>query len=307
MIRKILSILLVCLLALNLTACVKEKKEEMQEEGIHLFYPTVLEVSQGGDAISYVVVPWENMKMESRERQANRILQLLMGDCKDEAFVSPIPSGVTLNSCKISGGTALIDFSGGYGLLSGMNLTMADYCVTLSITQIPGIFAARITVNGRELEYRDTHMFLASDVLLSSTEDIVRTLPVSLYYRNLSGELMAEERFLTIYEGESQTSVILKALMAGPENETLENLVPEEFDILNVRTENGVCYLNLPASTIELMPEGEEVQNQMIKALVYTLCSQESIKSVQFLIDGEYGHTLGLVDISGPISPEVNN
>ena len=81
------------------------------------------------------------------------LLALLMGGCQEERFQSPVPSGTSLHSVEVKGGTAWVDFSGSYSQLSGMALTIADYCVALSLTQLEGVYAVRITVNGQELGF----------------------------------------------------------------------------------------------------------------------------------------------------------
>ena len=106
---------------------------------LRLYYPTVLSQAQGADAIGSVNLSRDKLPAEDKQAQAEEILALLMGKCEDEAFRSPIPSGTVLQSCEIRGSTVYVDFSAAYGQLSGMDLTLADYCVTLSLTQIPGI------------------------------------------------------------------------------------------------------------------------------------------------------------------------
>ena len=61
-----------------------------------------------------------------------------------------------------------------------------------------------ITVRGQELAYRDTQTFTARDVLLSSNEDVIGTVPVTLYFLNEAGKLAPEERTLDLYEGDTQ-------------------------------------------------------------------------------------------------------
>ena len=150
------------------------------------------------------------------------MVSLLLEDSADGSLESPIPASTRLLACQVSAGAAWVDFSSAYGQLSGMELTIADYCVTLSLSQIVGIYSVRITVNGTELIYRDSNIFLAGDVLMTSQDDVVQNLSLRLYFPDReTGELTAEERLLTVYEGESQAEVILSALKAGPESESL--------------------------------------------------------------------------------------
>ena len=148
-----------------------------QQEGLALYYPAVLETHRGGDAIDSVTVDWETLPQGDNQIQADAVMALLMGECHEAGFQSPIPAGTQLRSVTVRGGTAWVDLTGGYGQLSGMALTIADYCIALSLTQLEGIYAVHVTVNGQELAYRDNNRFLASDVLLTSMDDVVRILP----------------------------------------------------------------------------------------------------------------------------------
>ena len=283
--RKIIA--LICVLAMLLipVGCgVAQKILNDEDDSLRLYYPTVLDVSQGGDAIGSVSVAREELPQADKLAQAKAILALLMGGCEDESFRSPIPAGTTLLNCDIKGSTVYVDFSAVYGQLSGIDLTLADYCVTLSLTQIPEIYAVRITVAGQDLAYRDTNRFMASDVLLSSTEDVVRTLATKLYFPDAEGTLTAEERLLTLYEGQTRAEVIVNALLKGPESEELQALVPEDFETLSVRVENGICYLNLPESASEMLADNSASGY----GFVNSLCELEDVNEVWFLAEGEY-------------------
>ena len=69
------------------------------------------------------------------------MVSLLLEDSADGSLESPIPASTRLLACQVSAGAAWVDFSSAYGQLSGMELTIADYCVTLSLSQIVGIYS----------------------------------------------------------------------------------------------------------------------------------------------------------------------
>ena len=282
--RKCIALLCAAVLLL-LTGCGVAKKMQNEEDALKLYYPVELDAAQGGDAIGSVSVPWNKLPPEDKQAQAEVILSLLMGGYEERNFQSPIPHGTTLLSCEIKGSTAYVDFSAAYGQLSGMDLTLADYCVTLSLTQIPGVYAVRITVAGQELAYRDTNLFMAGDVLLSATENVVRTLAVSLYFPDADGVLTAEERLLSLYEGETRVGVIVNALLSGPESGDLQPLAPEGFSVLSARVEDGICYLNLPRSAMELAGDGKE---KIFRGFTDSLCGLDDVHEVWFFVDGEY-------------------
>ena len=104
-------------------------------------------------------------------------------------------------------GTELrVDLSAAYSTLSGVGLSLADYAITLTLTQLPDVARVRITVAGRDLDYRSRQVFLARDILTVPKEDVVGTVDASLYFVNGDGVLTAEARTLNLYEGDRSGS-----------------------------------------------------------------------------------------------------
>ena len=284
--RKLIVLTALALVLLALAGCGVVQKEQ---EGLRLYYAASLDTHRGGDAIDSVTIDWDELPQGDQVARAESVLALLMGMCQEKGFQSPIPAGTTLRSVTIIGGTARVDFSGSYGQLSGMALTIADYCVALSLTQLDGIYAVRITVNEQDLAYRDNDLFLAGDVLLTSMDDVVRTLTARLYFPNSDGVLTAEERLLTQYEGQSAADVVLSALGDGPSGDDLQPLAEKGLSGMTVRMDNGVCQLNVASASMEELED--DTARQLLLCVTQSLQSLEGISSVQLYIDGTYAET----------------
>ena len=278
-----------CLAALALALCLLAgcaAGTVSGRDGLRLYYAVPLDTHPGGDAIDHVTVDWNSLPEGDKTARVAAVLSLLMGECHEKGFQSPIPAGTTLRSAEVKGSTAWVDFAGSYGQLSGMDLTIADYCVALSLTQLEGVYAVRITVNGQELAYRDSNLFLASDVLLTSMDDVVRMLTAQLYFPDADGTLTPEERLLPQYEGQSTADVVIAALMDGPTEDGLQALIPEGVTGITARVEDGVCQLNLPSEELDAV-DADTVE-QMLRGIVTSLRSLEGITAVQVYRDGTY-------------------
>ena len=251
-------------------------REEPVEEGLHLYHLTQEEARLGGDIISTTLIPWEELP-ESREEQAAVVLEQLLTDVN-----SPLPRGTVLRSVTVSGSSVHVDLGGAYSQLSGVDLTIADYCIALSLTQLTGIYAVRVLCEGREVSYRSKQLLLASDALLSSMDDVVRTLTATLYFPDETGALVAEDRLLTQYEGDSTAQVVLEALLEGPQSDELLPLLPEGIVGISVRLAEGQCHLNVPADSLSLLQ-----QSHALDAIADSLRSAEGIRSVLLYVDGE--------------------
>jgi germination protein M len=296
--------LLLCLTTLICLAGCGVASTAPEGTGLSVYYVAEPQQAGGGDILAAARVDWTEQAKRPPEVQAREALHLLLEGNDDPALSSPIPAGTHLLGCSINGSMAVVDFSAAYGQLSGMKLSMADYCVTLTLTQIAPIRMVCILVNGLELSYRHSNILLAGDALLTSTEDVVRTFAARLYFRGPEGELAGEDRLLTLYEGESRGTVIMNALLAGPESTELTPLLPHGFAALSLRAENGVCYLNLPGTDEELLPEDPEQQALLVQSVTRSLCSIDGVDAVQILLDGEMRGTFGTVDISYPLTGE---
>ena len=261
----------------------------------------------GGDAVNGIPISWKQVRGDDRGRQqqAQYIMELLLGGCTDKDFICPVPEGTTVNSCTVTGGTVSVDLSREYEQMVGVERTIADYCITLSLMQLDGIYAVRLTVNGLLPEGRTNGVYTSAEVLLTSPEDIVRTVKVTLYFPTGGGTLAGEDRRLTVYEGETVAQAVVKALTERPMDSYAgsEQLLPEGFAVLDAKVEGGTCYLNLADGVTALLPEDSADQERMIQGLVDSLCSLEDVSQVQLMVDGEYQMMLGCVPISRPLLP----
>ena len=261
----------------------------------------------GGDAVNGIPISWKQVRGDDRGRQqqAQYIMELLLGGCTDKDFICPVPEGTTVNSCTVTGGTVSVDLSREYEQMVGVERTIADYCINLSLMQLDGIYAVRLTVNGLLPEGRTNGVYTSAEVLLTSPEDIVRTVKVTLYFPTGGGTLAGEDRRLTVYEGETVAQAVVKALTERPMDSYAgsEQLLPEGFAVLDTKVEDGTCYLNLADGVTALLPEDSTDQERMIQGLVDSLCSLEDVSQVQLMVDGEYQMMLGCVPISRPLLP----
>ena len=275
------------LLALLLLAACAVEPEAPSPDDYELYYAVQLGASAGGDAIRADTLRVEDSAALDTVDLAERLLTALLEEPEDTALRSPFPSGTSLQKLSVAGGRATVDLSEPYAKLSGIELSIADACVTLTLTQLDGIYAVRITANGRELPYRETQLLTAADALLSSGEDVIRPINVSLYFLDKqSGELRAQAQTLALYEGQTRVSAVVDALKRGSAgDDTLQTLLGADFSIASSRTDNAICYVNLSGTTP--LPQEEALRDLAMESLARSLLSLEGVDEVQFLIDGE--------------------
>lgn len=92
---------------------------------------------------------------------------LLAGPPADSGLAGAIPSGARVLGWSLEDQVASVELSAPYAALTGVELTLADYCITLTLTQLPGVEGVRITVNGAGQSYRERRVLYPGDVILS--------------------------------------------------------------------------------------------------------------------------------------------
>ena len=293
--RKLVSLIL-CAAAL-LSGCAGGGESQQGTAYNLYFLEADLESVPGGDALRAETVYLEEDLGTTALAEA--LVERLLEGPSDATLENPIPAGTSLLSLELNGAYAKVDLSSNYRSLSGVALTLADYAITLTLTQLPQIAIVSITVRGQDLAYRDTQTFTARDVLLSSNEDVIGTVPATLYFLDEEGRLAPEERTLDLYEGDTQVSAVARALELGPENRSLRLVQPEEFQVKSVWLEEDVCYVNLSSSQLETLPEERDMP-MILQALALSLCSLDTVSEVRFLVDGDFAAEYGGASIAAP-------
>ena len=287
--RKRWIVLTLCTLVLLVIGCAVGTATVRQEpEGTAYqlyFLERTLADADGGDALRAEERAIDDTGCTAEET-ARLLLEALLRGPKDPLLESPFPKGTSLVSAERVGTELRVDLSAAYGGLSGVELSLADYAITLTLTQLPDVARVRITVLGEELDYRSRQVFLSRDVLLAPKEDVVSTVAV----------LTEEKRTLNLYEGDTQGGAVIRALENGPETKGLQSALPEGFKVRKVWAEEGVCYVSLSSALLEGRPDPAAL-TLAIDALERSLLSLESVEEVRFLVDGEFADAYGPVPL----------
>lgn len=296
--KKLLPLLLGAAVFLAVCGCAYGAASGQQGNPYDLYFLEAdLSTVPGGDALRAETVYLEE-DLEPHELAETLVTRLLDGPA-DSTLETPFPAGTSLLSLELQGARALVDLSVAYRSLSGVALTLADYAITLTLTQLPQIAVVSITVRGQELAYRDTQTFSARDVLLSSNEDVIGTVPVTLYFLGEEGTLEGEDRLLDLYEGDTQVSAVVRAMETGPENRSLSPVQPDGFQVKSAWLEDAVCYVNLSSVQLETLPKEADLET-FLEALARSLCSLDTVGEVRFLVDGDFVQNYGGIAIPEP-------
>ena len=203
------------------------------EEGSYLLY-FVSEENQNGAALgAQLCTPAEGAD------PVDALLEALLAGPTQRGLSSPFPAGVELRRALLDEeGVLHLDFSEQYDALSGIQLTLANYCLTLTLTQAEGVESLSITVEGAENAYLQSSSLTAGQVILSGAEEDVVTRTAALWFPRSGGDgLGVEYRSLQLTGESSLSQALLEALFAGPTYESLSPLFPEGAQLLGCSLE----------------------------------------------------------------------
>lgn len=291
--RRTLGRLALAALALALAFGCTSAREE--DRGLVLWFPVDPElnmVSAALDACPY----------QGTEHTIPALMSALLAGPPEEEqeLTSLIPAGTRVLSWSLEEGVASVELSAAYAGLVGVDLTLADCCITLTLAQLPGVEGVRVTVNGGGQSYRDRRVLYPEDMLLAVAEESPAEVTAALYFRREGGDQLGFElRRFRLSEDRVPVKEVLDALAAGPEDEVLVPLLPEGLAVRSAWVDQGLCSADLSAALLDL-PEGRRAL--AVSSIAETLRSLDGVEQVQILIEGE---PVGAVDglVPSPLPP----
>lgn len=292
--RRLLACLLSAALVL-LSACGQKPREEAGETYQVWF--------AADDAAGDAAVDSEARTVPDGADPLEALLAVLFSGPRAEDLTSPFPEGVRVLDLALSEDRVLtVDLNERYGGLSGVALTVADYCIALTLCQLDGVDAVTVTVEGEANPFRDRQLLRPGDVLLSGAEGEPVALSVDLYYPGPDGLLRAEERGVLITENNTRAAAVLAALLSGPEDPGLSLPLPEGAELLAATIEGDICYADFSAAFLSGAPSDPLEARLLLYALVNTLCALDGVEAVHLLVEGESVESYGGVPTASPLT-----
>ena len=106
------------------------------------------------------------------------LLSALLAGPTREGLRSPFPRGVTLRQWSWDEerpGVLLVGLSEQYGALADVSLTLADYCIVLTLAQVEGVEGVEISTQGYQASYRSHQLLDPQEALLR--DELAETVP----------------------------------------------------------------------------------------------------------------------------------
>lgn len=230
---------------------------------------------------------------------------LLTDPAQEDRLYSPFPAGTRLLGWTLSEGTLQVDLSAEYRTLKGFALTAANYCLTLTLCELPEVERVSVLVEGEPLGNGYWTELDVEQALLSGAEERPVEVSADLYFPRAVGRgLGVEARVFHLTEGDVLAEAVMLALLSGPEDEEFSSAIPEGTQLLSLRLEDGVCYVDFNQALLDGLPEGQEARTLLVYSIVNTLGNLSSVDSVSLLVEGEPLTRLGDMEIPERLEPD---
>lgn len=218
---------------------------------------------------------------------------------QSEHLQCPLPDDVMILDAVRGENSVTVYLNTEYLKISGIEKTITDACITLTMCSISGIDFVSICVGSEVIEDKlDSEDFLLFDNIISSQKAQVR-----IYFPKSDENALGSEYHTISFDDEnSPERGILYALLGGPTSDSLKRAFPLGTIVLSVYTQDGVCTVSLSGITPEDETHTPEEAKIAVYSIVNSLTSLSSIKSVQILIDGKQSPSLWGFGIYSPLS-----
>lgn len=197
-----------------------------------------------------------------------------------------------------------VDLTAKSEALEGIDRTLIQSCIVLTLLQVEGVERVCVTEEGAPFVGTEYVLLTENDMLFAGAEEEPREMSVELYFPRLGGRgLGFEVRQLILTEDDDLYTAVTQSLLEGPQSGDLYTPFPEGAVLLDARLEDGVCYVNFSEALLEGGAGDPAEQDLLLYSIVDTLGNLDAVSAVQLLIEGEIPKSYGTTDTSLPLEP----
>lgn len=225
-------------------------------------------------------------------------VEAILSGPKNTSLVSVLPKDVKILDYSLfkesnNDINARINFSREYGNLKESQELFSRASIVWTLTELNFINNVNIFIEGEPLLKSNGEAvgnLNRNNVLINPviSPDKTNTQTVTLYFSDDQANFLSpENREIEVKQSQTLETQIVEQIIAGPKNKNLYPTVPTETKIRNIKTEEGICYVDLSNDFVTKSGGGSAGETMTIYSIVNSLTELENVKKVQFLIEGE--------------------
>jgi germination protein M len=159
--KKCISLLLCLCLLLSFCGCAR--RVEAHQVPVRFYYPRTIDAIQytaSGGAFTY-----EDREGAGYTDNIPYLLNLYFRGPADATLRNPFPTATSVTELKVYGKYAFLTVSDSFAQLTGMELTIACACLTLTVTELTGAETLCLRTNSQLLDNHERLLLQARDFL----------------------------------------------------------------------------------------------------------------------------------------------
>lgn len=287
-------------------------------------YTKNVKMAEGTDSFNMYYINNGTNTLEIEKRVINSVSdqKLMFNTVVEEYFAGSkntnlglsLPKEFKVKGKRYSETTAYIDLAGSFDDMPSHLRILSMGSLVYTLTDLGFIDNVCVTVEG--IPMMDSN----NEKIAVFNRDVVMNNPtinpektnwqvVYLYFANKNGsKLVCQQRGMEVKQSLSLEYQIVEQLIKGPDNSNgsdLQQTVPSDTKIKDIKTEEGICYVNLSRDFIK--KKGSISEPIIIYSIVNSLTEFDGVNKVQFLIEGEkINEYNGDLDFSKPFERNIN-
>lgn len=293
--KRLLPILLILILILS--SCGKQGAGT-NGETLSVYRPVKEEYRTGGELLRA-----EKISLDENADPLQAAVYAISAQPGSDELMPSLPDGVEIVSAELVGNIAKVTMNSAYLSCQGIDKTITDYCIALTICSISQIDYVSTYVGADMIE----SCLTAGDAVLENNLTSTEEVAVRVYYPLSGGDgLGYEYHTITLSDDSIPERLVMEELLNGPESTQLGDALPKDTVLLSVYMSGDVCSVSFADGFLS----GDDLTDDQIRLAVYSivdsLTSLTEVTSVQILIEGKQAGYLGDVDVSGPLKKTSN-
>lgn len=161
---------------------------------------------------------------------------------------------------------------------------IVSFIILVIIILLVGFFAIKYVKNKKQNEIQEE--YIPQEEI---SEEQLRETIVSLYFPDKETDLLKPEaRMVNVKELiQSPYNILMELLIAGPKNEKLKSIVPENTQLLNSSMDGECLILDFSSEILNYDKENEKAKDNLIDAIVNTMTELTEVNKIKILINGQ--------------------
>ncbi len=267
-------------------------------------YTKNIKMAEGTESFNmyYINANTNTLEIETRAINSVSDQKVMFNSVVEEYFAGSknvnlnlmLPEEFKVNDKRYSDGTAYIDLYSSYNDLPSYLKILSMGSLVYTLTDLEFINNVCVTIDGVPIMDRDNENIAVlnrSVVMYNPTVSPEKTSwqVLSLYFANQdASRLVCQQRGMEVKQSQSLEYQIVEQLISGPDNSnggTFIATIPPDTKIRDIKTEEGICYVNLSKDFMK--KQNNVSETIVIYSIVNSLTELETVNKVQFLIEGE--------------------